>query len=80
MRVAGVKGVANELEVKPLSAGQRTYTDIAQAAVQALEWHYSVPHDRVKVKVIKTGLPFMEASSGNTRGRLRKLPRDISSE
>lgn len=52
LRVAGAKGVANELEVKPLSAGQRTDTDIAQAAVQALEWHYSVPRDRVKVKVI----------------------------
>jgi osmotically-inducible protein OsmY len=48
-RVAGVKGIANELEVK--SASERSDTDIAKAAVDALKWNVMVPSDDVKVKV-----------------------------
>ena len=50
-RVAGVKAVANDIEVK-LST-ERTDADIAAAAVRALEWDAAVPTDRVKVIVSK---------------------------
>jgi osmotically-inducible protein OsmY len=52
-QIKGVKGIANDLEVKLPSASQRTDPDIARAAVDALAWNASVPPDRVKVKVEK---------------------------
>jgi osmotically-inducible protein OsmY len=48
-RVSGVRGIVNELKVK--SAAQRSDTDIAKAAVDALKWNVLVPADRVTVKV-----------------------------
>lgn len=50
-RVAGVRGVANDLVVQLPSTAVRDDTDIAQAAVTALQWNTSVPDDRVKVSV-----------------------------
>ncbi len=50
-RVAGVKAVANDLEVK--LATERTDPDIAAAAVHALEWDTSVPTGKVQVTVSK---------------------------
>ena len=50
-RVAGVKGVANDLVVKLPWSATRDDTDIAQAALNALKWHTTVPEDRVKVSV-----------------------------
>ena len=52
-RVAGVRAVANELEIHLPSSNERTDEDIAQAAVNRLEWSVSVPKDRIKVKVSK---------------------------
>jgi osmotically-inducible protein OsmY len=51
MRVAGVKGLANELEIELPAFHQRTDADIARAVVNALEWNVNVPHDRVRVTV-----------------------------
>lgn len=50
-RVAGVKAVANDIEVK--LATERTDADIAEAAVNALKWDTFVPTDRVHVTVSK---------------------------
>jgi len=50
-RVAGVKGYAEEMQVKLPGFAERTDADIARAAVNALQWNVSVPDDRVKVKV-----------------------------
>ena len=50
-RVAGVKGVAMDLEVKLPGSYKRTDADIAKAAVTALEWNVSVPIGAVQVKV-----------------------------
>jgi osmotically-inducible protein OsmY len=50
-RVEGVRGVANELEVH--LANEVSDTDIAKAAVDALNWDITVPSDRIKVKVDK---------------------------
>ena len=48
-RVYGVKGVANDIEVKLTST--RTDPEIARDAVHELENHVSLPHDRIKVTV-----------------------------
>jgi osmotically-inducible protein OsmY len=48
-RVAGVRGIANELEVKLLS--ERSDVDIAKAAADALKWNVMVPSDKITVKV-----------------------------
>jgi osmotically-inducible protein OsmY len=51
LRVYGVKAVANDLAVRLVSEYERTDTEIAQAAVAALEWNTIVPHDRITVAV-----------------------------
>jgi osmotically-inducible protein OsmY len=48
-RVYGVRGVANDIEVKPLD--QRTDPEIAREVVRELESHVSIPADRIKVTV-----------------------------
>jgi osmotically-inducible protein OsmY len=50
-RVRGVKAVANEIEVRLSSGGERTDKDIAEAAVRALEWDALVPIDRLDITV-----------------------------
>ncbi len=55
-RVAGVKGYAEEIQVKLPGFAARTDADIAKAAVNALDWNVSVPQDRVKVKVHDGGV------------------------
>jgi osmotically-inducible protein OsmY len=50
-RVAGVRGIANDLEVKLLS--ERSDVDIAKAAADALKWNVMVPSDKITVKVSK---------------------------
>ena len=52
-KVKGVKAIANEIEVKLPSGSSRPDPDVARAAVDALSWNISVPHDRIKVKVDK---------------------------
>ncbi|HZS07923.1 MAG TPA: BON domain-containing protein [Blastocatellia bacterium] len=49
--VYGVRAVANDIEVKPVS--DRVDPDIALAAVQALQHNVSVPDDLIKVTVRK---------------------------
>jgi len=43
LRVCGVRGVANEVEVVLPSPFERSDEDIARAALAALEWNYQVP-------------------------------------
>lgn len=50
-RVAGVRGIAMELDVKLASSHRRSDSEIAQAAVEALRLNSLVPEDRVKVEV-----------------------------
>jgi osmotically-inducible protein OsmY len=53
LRVRGVKGVANDIEVRLPSSSERTDTDVAAAAIRALEWDAFLPADKVKVSVSK---------------------------
>ena len=49
--VYGVKAVAEDIVVKYPSSLDKSDTEIAKAALDALKWHSSVPNDTVKVKV-----------------------------
>jgi osmotically-inducible protein OsmY len=49
--VAGVKAVAEEIEVQYGSSSQKSDTEIATAAVNALKWNISVPSNKIDVKV-----------------------------
>jgi len=48
-RVFGVKAVANEITIGLSSNGTRDDTEIAQAAVNAIQWHVFVPRDRIEI-------------------------------
>lgn len=51
LRVYGVKAVANDIEVRLPGLSERTDSDIAQAAVNAVEWNAWVPHDQITITV-----------------------------
>jgi osmotically-inducible protein OsmY len=51
LHVYGIKAVANDLTVHLPSGTERTDTEVAQAAVAALNWNTSVPMNRVRVTV-----------------------------
>jgi len=53
LRVAGVKGIAEEIEVRPPGTGQTTDDQIAKRAADTIGWNSSVPDGAVKVKVQK---------------------------
>jgi len=50
-RVAGVRGVAAQLDVRLAAEHRRGDPEIAQAATAALRWNSLVPDDRVKAEV-----------------------------
>jgi osmotically-inducible protein OsmY len=52
-RVAGVKAVANEIEIRLPGSSNRSDTDIAEAAVNALRSNVLIPADRIRVTVSK---------------------------
>ena len=58
-RVYGVRGVANDIEVKPSTA--RTDPEIARDAIHELESHVSIPADKIKVSV-KNGWVTLEGT------------------
>lgn len=51
-RVAGVRAIANEIEVNIMGSYERGDEEIAAAALNALEWNYSTPKG-IKVSVEK---------------------------
>jgi len=52
-RVAGVRAIANEINVVPPKTLEHSDVEIAEAAVRALQWTPTVPRERVKVRVEK---------------------------
>lgn len=52
-RVKGVRVIADDLEVKLTADTERPDPELARAAVNALMWDVSVPHDRIEVTVEK---------------------------
>lgn len=51
LAVEGVKAVADELEVKLESSHERSDTELAQVALEALKWHVAVPHESIQLTV-----------------------------
>ncbi|GAA0766919.1 BON domain-containing protein [Ideonella azotifigens] len=52
-RVAGVKAVAVELDVKLAPGHKRSDSEIAEAVESAFKWNVMIPADRIRVKVEK---------------------------
>lgn len=50
-RVKGVRGIAQEIEVRPVGTHLTADDEIAKRAVEVLRWNTSVPHDAIQVKV-----------------------------
>jgi osmotically-inducible protein OsmY len=50
-RVKGVKGIAEEIEVRLLGQKGTADDEIAKRAVNAITWNVSIPRDKVQVKV-----------------------------
>ena len=50
-RVAGVRAVADDLKVKVFGLHERSDTEIAHAAINALRWDTEVPDEKLTVKV-----------------------------
>lgn len=49
--IAGVRAVANDIQVRLPAQCQRTDGEVVTAALTALQWHTSVPRDRISVMV-----------------------------
>lgn len=77
-RVAGVRALANDIEVRPVGSLKRTDTDIAQAVLRALEWDIAVPHEKIRARVDdgwvilegEVALQFQRAAAENAVRRL----------
>ena len=52
-RVDGVRAIALELDVRLSPGHQRSDTDIARSAEQALKWNTMIPFDRIRLMVDK---------------------------
>ena len=50
-KVAGVRAIAEDIEVKYGDEYKKTDKEIAKAAADALEWNASIPHDKIKIEV-----------------------------
>lgn len=50
-RVKGVKGIAEEIEVRLIGQKGTADDEIARRAVDAVTWNVSIPRDKVQVKV-----------------------------
>lgn len=51
LKVAGVKGIAEDIEIKLSYHDQKTDAELAQAVVNGLKWNVLVPSDKIKIKV-----------------------------
>ena len=58
-RLAGVRAVAEDIEIMYGSAYKKTDKEIAKAAADALEWNAIVPHEDIAVRV-EDGRIFLE--------------------
>jgi osmotically-inducible protein OsmY len=50
-RVKGVKAIAEDIEVRPVTAKKTADEDIAKRALDIMTWDSSVPHEDIQVKV-----------------------------
>lgn len=57
--IAGVHAVANDVQVQLIGAHERNDAEIAQAALNAMKWHSSIPDDQLKV-IVRNGWVTLE--------------------
>jgi osmotically-inducible protein OsmY len=50
-RVRGVRGIAEEIEVRPPSAHKRSDEEIAERAIRIMQWDVEIPDTQIQVKV-----------------------------
>ena len=50
-KVAGVRAIAEDIQIGVSPAYWKTDTEIAEAALDALKWHSAVPEEKIKIKV-----------------------------
>jgi osmotically-inducible protein OsmY len=50
-KIAGVKAIAEDIQIGVSPADKKTDTEIAEAVVNALTWHTAVQEDKIKIKV-----------------------------
>jgi osmotically-inducible protein OsmY len=50
-KVAGVKAIAEDIQIGVLPSYRKSDTDIAASVLNALKWHSAVPEDKLEVKV-----------------------------
>lgn len=61
-RVAGVKAVAEDIQVKVSSYFKKTDAEIADAVLTALKWHSSVQEEKIKI-VVEDGWVTLEGEA-----------------
>ena len=78
MRMKGVKGVANDIQVRLSTESHRSDSDLASAAIQALRWNVFVPDESIKVKVEKGWVTLQgEVEWNYQRERAAKVVRPL---
>jgi len=50
-RVAGVKAIAEDIQIGVSPASKKTDTEIAEAVLNALKWHTAVQEEKIKIQV-----------------------------
>jgi osmotically-inducible protein OsmY len=50
-RIKGVRGIAQEITVRPAGTALTADDEIARRSIEVLRWNTSVPHEQVQVKV-----------------------------
>ena len=50
-RVKGVRGIAQEIEVRPLGVNETADDEIAQRTLDSLRWNTLIPHNAIQIKV-----------------------------
>jgi len=79
LRVYGVKGLANDLEVRLVKGAERTDSDVAQAAATALAWNTQVPAKAVTVSVTNGWVTLRgDVDWDYQRGAATRAVRDLS--
>ncbi len=50
-KIAGVKAIAEDIQIGVSPASNKTDTEIAEAVLNALKWHSAVQEEKIKIKV-----------------------------
>ncbi|WP_438754791.1 hypothetical protein [Pararhizobium sp. O133] len=73
-RVRGVRGIAQEIEVRPFGTNTTADDEIAKRALNSINWNTTVPNDAVQTKSRRAGSRCLARSSGNTKKSRHLMP------